>query len=182
MSCRNFYRPVLNPQTRSFLWKCGFWGAENEKNSSWDKKSIFSKCKISIHQSNHGKTNIKPMLVRAYKRFRATWGVCKIIVKFQFLPFTNIFLWDFPREMFFGRAKNRKFWIIAETTQLVLKCFWGQNNMCLMLLFAWLDWCIDILDFEKIQFFVSRAIFGVFSQAILGPNLKLNLWALCVFS
>ena len=122
-SCRNFYHPVLNPQTRSFLCKCAFLGAENDKNGSWDKKSIFSKSKISIHQSNHGKRNIKPMLVRAYKRFRATWGVCKIIVKFQFLPSINFFLWDFPREVFFGRAKNWKFWIIAETTQVVLKCF-----------------------------------------------------------
>ena len=53
--------------------------------------------------------------------------------------------------------------------------------MCLMFLFAWLDWCIDILDFEKIQFFVSWAIFGVFSSAILEPNFAVEFVAsLCV--
>ena len=103
--------------------KRGFLGAENAKNGSRDKKAIFSKSKISIHQSNHWKRNIKSMLVRSHKRFRTTWGVSEIMMKFQFLPSTNIFLWDFPREVFFGRAKNRKFWIIAEITQVVLKCF-----------------------------------------------------------
>ena len=50
-----------------------------------------------------------------------------------------------------------------------------------MFLFTWLDWCIDILDFEKIQFFVSWAIFGVFSSAILEPNFAVEFVAsLCV--
>ena len=50
-----------------------------------------------------------------------------------------------------------------------------------MFLFTWLDWCIDILDFEKIQFFVSWAIFGVFSSAILEPNFAVEfVVSLCV--
>ena len=39
-------------------------GAEKAKNRPWPKKSIFSKSEISIPQSNHGKRNIKLMLVR----------------------------------------------------------------------------------------------------------------------
>ena len=39
-------------------------GAEKAKNRSWPKKSIFPKSEISIPQSNHGKRNIKLLLVR----------------------------------------------------------------------------------------------------------------------
>ena len=39
-------------------------GAEKAKTRSEPKKSIFSKSEISIPQSNHGKRNIKLMLVR----------------------------------------------------------------------------------------------------------------------
>ena len=44
--------------------KSRFQGAEKAQNRSWPKKSIFSKSEISIPQSNHGKRNIKLMLVR----------------------------------------------------------------------------------------------------------------------
>ena len=42
--------------------------------------------------------------------------------------------------------------IISGTPQLVLKCLWGRYNISLMFLFPWLDWGIDISDFEKIDF------------------------------
>ena len=35
---------------------------------------------------------------------------------------------------------------------LVLKHFKGRTNISLMSLFPWLDWGIDISDFEKIDF------------------------------
>ena len=41
-----------------------FQKAEKVKNCSWPKKSIFSESEISLPQSNHGKRNIKLMLVR----------------------------------------------------------------------------------------------------------------------
>ena len=51
------------------------------QNGPWAKKTIFSKSEISSPQSNHGKRNIKLMLVRPQKRFRTTCGVSEIIAK-----------------------------------------------------------------------------------------------------
>ena len=116
------------------------------------------------------------------KKFRITCGAPEIIAKISIFALPRHLCVRSPTGSFFGTAKIENFAIISGAPEVVLKPFQGQTNTCLMFLFPWFDWCIDILDFEKIQIFVSRAIFGVFSQAILGPNLKLNLWALCVFS
>ena len=55
-------------------------------------------------------------------------------------------------ETYSGRANIKIFAIVSETLQVVLKRFWGRTNIDLMFLFPWLDWCMDILDFEKIDF------------------------------
>ena len=65
------------------------------------KNWIFSKSKISIHQSNHVKRNIKPMLVRPQKRFRTTCGVFEIVAK--------IWLFALPRHLSVGFS-TVKFW------------------------------------------------------------------------
>ena len=56
-------------------------GLRTPQNRPWPKKSIFSKSEISIPQSNHGKRNIKLMLVRPKKHFRTTCRVPEIIAK-----------------------------------------------------------------------------------------------------
>ena len=59
-----------------------------------------------------------------------------------------------------GSAKIQIFAIISETPQVVLKRFWGRTNIVLMFLFPWLDWGIDISNFEKIDFLGHGAILG----------------------
>ena len=44
---------------------------------------------------------------------------------------------------------------------MVLKRFEGRTNILLMILFPWLDWDIDISDFEKIDFLGHRRFSGV---------------------
>ena len=61
-----------------------------------------------------------------------------------------------------GRANIEFFAIFSETLQVVLTRFWGRTNIDLMFLFPCLDWCIDILDFEKIDF-LSHEPFLAFS-------------------
>ena len=46
---------------------------------------------------------------------------------------------------------------------VVAKYFYGRTNISLTFLFPWLDCGINITDFEKIAFFASMAIFGVFN-------------------
>ena len=181
-SCRNFYRPVLNPQTPSFLWKCGFSGAENDKNGSWDKKSIFSKSKISIHQSNHGKRNIKPMLFRAEKRFRTTCGVSEIIAKFRILPSQITFLWDFSREVYFGRAKIENF----ELSQGQRKWSWNVlkakiTSVWCFFLRGWIGVSIS-WTLKKFNFLSHEQFLAFSAQPFWSQILQLNLWSLCVFS
>ena len=43
---------------------------------------------------------------------------------------------------------------------MVLKRFYGRTNITLEFLFLWLDWGIDISDFEKIDFLGRGAILG----------------------
>merc|ERR1711954_192598 len=79
-----------------------------------------------------------------------------------------------------GRAKIEIFAIISETPHVVLKRFWGRTNISLMFLFAWLDWGIDISDFEKIDFFGSWGDFRVFpapGQADFEHQWHLRWWA-----
>ena len=59
---------------------------------------------------------------------------------------------EIPAETCKGRANIQFFVVIVEAPQVVLKCFWGGTNISLMFLFPWLDWGIDISDFEKIDF------------------------------
>ena len=51
----------------------------------------------------------------------------------------------------------------SETALMVVKPFWGRTNISLTFLFPRLDCGIIISDFEKIAFFDSGAIFGIFS-------------------
>ena len=81
------------------------------------------------------------MLFRPSKRFGTTCGVPEMIAK----------IW-IPAETCSGRAKIQIIAIISETLQVVLKRFQGRTNISLMFLFPWLDWGIDISDFEKIDF------------------------------
>ena len=57
-----------------------------------------------------------------------------------------------PAETCSGGLKYEFFAIISEMPQVVLKRFSGRTNISLLFLFPWLDWGIDILDFEKIDF------------------------------
>ena len=125
------------------------------------QKSIFSKSKISIPQSNHGKRNIKLMLVRPQKRFRTTCGVSEIITKNWIFALLLHVSEGIPAETCKSRANIQFFVIISETPQVVSKRFWIRTNISLMFLFPWLDWGIDILDFEKSIFWVMSD-FGPF--------------------
>ena len=66
---RIFYRPYENTQ-RVHKLNIKFWpqiaGRKRKKIAHQTKNWIFSKSKISIHQSNHGKRNIKQVLVWPY--------------------------------------------------------------------------------------------------------------------
>ena len=53
---------------------------------------------------------------------------------------------------------------------MVLKRFYGRTNISLVFLFPRLDWGIDISDFEKIDFLVHVAIFGLFSPLKTAKN------------
>ena len=70
------------------------------------KNWIFSKSKISIHQSNHAKRNIKLMLFWPSKHFRTTCVVPAIIQNFRFLPSQNTLPVRSLTERWFGRAKS----------------------------------------------------------------------------
>ena len=59
--------------------------------------------------------------------------------------------------------KKSKIEIFSETTVVVVKPFQGRTNISSTFLFPRLDCGINISDFEKIAFFDSRAILGVFS-------------------
>ena len=110
------------------------------------KKSIFSKYEISIPRSNHGKGNIKLMLVRPWKRFRTICGVSEIIAKnWIFAVPKHVFVGIFT-ETYFGRAKIHCFSLISDMSQVVLKRFSARTSIVLMLLFSWLDRGVDILD------------------------------------
>ena len=54
--------------------------------------------------------------------------------------------------------------IILKRPQVILKRFYGQTNISLVFLFPWLDWGIDILDFEKIDFFGRSVDFQDFQE------------------
>ena len=51
--------------------------------------------------------------------------------------------------------------IISKMPHVILKRFYGQTNINLIFLFPWLDWGIDISDFEKIDFLVDQSIFSI---------------------
>ena len=125
------------------------------------KNWIFSKSMISIHQSNHAKRNIKLMLVRPWNRFRASCDVPEMMTKNLFFALPKHASAGITAETRSGRANIEIFAIISETLQVVLKCFQGRTNIGLMFLFPWLYWCIDILDFEKIDFWAHARFWGV---------------------
>ena len=52
------------------------------------------------------------------------------------------------------------FVLISKTPQMDLKRFYGRTNISLMFLSPWLDYGIDISDFEKIDFLGHRVILG----------------------
>ena len=55
------------------------------------------------------------------KSFRTTSGVSEIIAKFWIFPSQITFLWDFPREVFFGSAKTKS----LELSQRQRNWFWN---------------------------------------------------------
>ena len=87
----------------------------------------------------------------ALKSFRTTCGVPEMITKNGIFALPLHVSAGIAAETCNGRAKIDIFAIISETLQVVLKRFWGRTNISLMFLFPWLDWGIDISDFEKIE-------------------------------
>ena len=59
-----------------------------------------------------------------------------------------------------GGSKKSKIEIFSKAAVVVVKPFQGRTNISLTFLFPRLDYGIIILDFEKIAFFDSEAIFG----------------------
>ena len=116
-----------------------------------------------ISQSDSGKRKVKLMLVRPQKDFTIIWALHGEITIFRFLilplPFCGAFLTELVR----AKSKNRKIEIFSGSTQMIVKSFQGRSNISLMFLFPQSDCGIIILDFEKIAFFDSKAIFGPFA-------------------
>ena len=73
-------------------------------------------------------------------------------------------------------AKNLDFCdYLRDAASQVLKRFWSRTNIVLMFLFPWLDWGIDISDFEKIDFLAHEpylAFLAPWKGAFLGPQVE----------
>ena len=124
------------------------------------KNRFFKTSKISTPRSNHEKSNIKTMLVRAEKRFRTTWDISEISEKQWIFALPKYVSVKIPTKTCFGTAKIQFFAIISETPQVVLKRFQGRTNISLMFPFPWLDRGIVISYFEKIDFLARQTIFA----------------------
>ena len=135
------------------------------KNSLWVKKCDFFKVQDNDTTIRLGEKEHQTDVSSALKMFRTTTAVIEKISNFPFFDTTLTIFLDFCTEMALWMSQNPKIEIFLITAVVVLKPFQGRTNISLMFLFPRLDCGIIISNFEKITFFASMAIFGLFSPS-----------------